>query len=67
MKTLESSAAGRSFGGLVVTVLLLVVVIGGAIYYFYPRSPFLQNAFRSVKGSSQDAATTSKVRSALLL
>src|ERR1035437_5109311 len=67
MKTLESSAAGRSFGGLVVAVLLLVVVIGGAIYYYYPRSPSLQNAFRSVKGSSQDAATTSKVRTALLL
>ena len=67
MKTLESSAAGRSFGGLVVTVLLLVVVIGGAIYYYYPRSPSLQNAFRSVKGSSQDATTTSKVRTALLL
>ena len=67
MKTLESSAAGRSFGGLVVAVLLLVVVIGGAIYYYYPRSPSLQNAFRSVKGSSQDATTTSKVRTALLL
>ena len=67
MKTLESSDAGRSFGGLVVAVLLLVVVMGGAIYYFYSRSPSLQNAFRSVKGSSQDAATTSKVRTALLL
>jgi hyperosmotically inducible protein len=67
MKTLESSDAGRSFGGLVVAVLLLVVVIGGAIYYFYSRSPSLQNAFRSVKESSQDAATTSKVHTALLL
>jgi len=67
MKTLESSDAGRSFGGLVVAVLLLVVVIGGAIYYFYSRSPSLQSAFRSVKESSQDTATTSKVRTALLL
>jgi hyperosmotically inducible protein len=66
MKTLESSDAGRSSGGLVVAVLLLVV-IGGAIYYFYSRSPSLQNAFRSVKESSQDTATTSKVRTALLL
>jgi osmotically-inducible protein OsmY len=48
-------------------VLLLVVVIGGAIYYFHSRSPSLQNAFRSLKESSQDAATTSKVRTALFL
>ncbi len=67
MKTLESSEAGRSSGGLVVAVLLLVVLIGGTIYYFYTRSPSLQNAFRSVKESSQDSATTSKVRTALLL
>lgn len=67
MKTSESSDAGRSFGGMVVAVLILVVVLGGTIYYFYTRSPSLQNAFRSVKESSQDAATTSKVRTALLL
>jgi hypothetical protein len=67
MKTLESSDAGRSCGGLVVAGLLLVVVIGGAIYYFHSRSPSLQNALRSLKESSQDAATTSKVRTALFL
>jgi osmotically-inducible protein OsmY len=67
MKTLESSDAGRSVGGLVVAVLLLVVVVGGAGYYFYSRSPSLQHAFRSVKESSEDAATTSRVRTALLL
>ena len=67
MKTLESSDAGRSCGGLVVVVLLLVVVVGGAIYYFHSRSPSLQNAFRSLKELSQDAAITSKVRTALFL
>jgi hyperosmotically inducible protein len=67
MNTPESSRAGRSFGRLVVIVLLLVVVIVGAGYYLYSRSPSLQNALRSFKESSQDTATTSKVRAALLL
>jgi hyperosmotically inducible protein len=67
MNTPESSRAGRSFGRLVAIVLFLVVVIAGAGYYLYSRSPSLQNTLRSFKESSQDTATTSKVRAALLL
>jgi len=67
MKNLESSKAGRSFGTLLAAALLLVAVIAGGSYYFYSRSPSLQNALRSFKESSQDTATTSKVRTALLL
>jgi hyperosmotically inducible periplasmic protein len=51
--------------GAVVAVLLLLVLIGGAIYYSW--SPSLQRGFHSVKESSGDAATTAKVRTALLV
>lgn len=65
MKPFESS--GRGSRGAVVAVLLLLVVGGAIFYYFYTRSASLQDLFHSVKESSQDAATTSKVRTALLL
>jgi hyperosmotically inducible protein len=64
MKTYEPS--GRGSTGAVITILALLV-LGVLIVYFYTRSPSLQNAFHSVKQSSQDAATASKVRTALLL
>ena len=64
MKTYEPS--GRGSTGTVITILALLV-LGVLIVYFYTRSPSLQNAFHSVKQSSQDAATASKVRTALLL
>lgn len=58
----DTSGSSR---GSILAVLLLLVFIGGAIYY--SRSPSLQSAFQSVKESSGDAATTAKVRTALLV
>lgn len=55
-----------SIGGLLV-LLLLVVVVGGALFYRSPRAAPLREMLRSVKDTSQDAATTSKVKTALLL
>jgi hyperosmotically inducible protein len=49
----------------VLAVLLLLVLIGGAIYY--SRNPSLQRVVHSLKESSGDAATTAKVRTALLV
>jgi hyperosmotically inducible protein len=65
MKTLQSP--GRGSSGAVVAVLVSLVICGALSYYFYTRSPSLQNAFHTVKESSQDASTTSKVRTALLV
>jgi hyperosmotically inducible periplasmic protein len=64
MKTFKPS--GRGSTGAAITILILLV-LGVLIAFFYVRSPSLQNAFHSVKDSSQDAATASKVRTALLL
>jgi hyperosmotically inducible periplasmic protein len=51
--------------GILVLVLLLLVV--GAVYYIFTRNSSVQNAFHSIQESTQDAATTSRVRTALLL
>ena len=50
-----------------VLMLILVLVVAGGIYYTFTQSASLQNAFHSVKESTQDATTTSRVRTALLL
>jgi hypothetical protein len=64
MKT-KNNVPERGAAGVAIAVLLLVALIGGAI--IYARTPSLQSAFHSVKESSKDAATTSKVRTAFLL
>jgi hyperosmotically inducible protein len=46
-------------------ILLIVILVAG--YYLFTRNASVQNAFHSVKESTQDAATTSRVRTALLL
>lgn len=54
--------SGRTF--LVLALLVLAVV---AVYFVSTRNSSVQNAFSSIKESTQDAATTSRVRTALLL
>src|ERR1700686_1147718 len=48
-------------------MLILVLVLAGGIYFAYTRNASLRGAFHSVKESTQDATTTSRVRTALLL
>jgi hyperosmotically inducible protein len=48
-------------------VLILALLVVGAVYYIFTRNTSIQNAFHSIEGSTQDAATTSRVRTALLL
>ena len=56
----------RGFGrGILVVVFLLLVV--GAVYYVFKQNSSIQNAFHSIQESTQDAASTSRVRTALLL
>jgi len=63
----ESSRNGETGSGRTVLAMLLVLVLGGAIYYIARQNSSLQNAAHSVKESAQDAAATSRVRTALLL
>jgi len=48
-------------------MLILVFVLAGGIYFAYTRNASLLGAFHSVKESTEDATTTSRVRTALLL
>jgi len=54
--------SGRTF--LVLALLVLVVLVA---YFVSTRNSSVQNAFSSIRESTQDAATTSRVRTALLL
>ena len=62
----NSGNGERGSGRLVSALLLLVVLLGGA-YFIFTRNASVQNAFHVVKESTQDATTTSRVRTALLL
>jgi hyperosmotically inducible protein len=61
-----SRNAQRGSGRLGPALLLLVVVLVAA-YYLFTRNASVQNAFHAVKDSTEDATTTSRVRTALLL
>ena len=52
---------------LVIAILLIVVVVVAVLIYKRDPSMSLADTFRSVKETSQDAATTSKVKAALML
>ena len=50
-----------------ILMLILILILVGGIYYAYTQSASFRGAFHSVKESTQDATTTSRVRTALLL
>ena len=64
MKFSEKNEGGS---GRTILVLALLVFVVGAAYFITTRNSSVQNAFSSIKESTQDAATTSRVRTALLL
>ena len=57
----------RSVTSILIGVLLLVLVVGGVLLYRRDGGASLWGTMRSVKETSQDAATTSKVKTALML
>ena len=65
----ELKSSGNDKRGFVrgILVLVLVLLVVGAVYYILTRNSSIQNAFHSIRESTQDAATTSRVRTALLL
>jgi hyperosmotically inducible protein len=64
---LKSSRNRESGSGRTFLVLALLILVLGAVYFASTRNSSVQNAFSSFKESTQDAATTSRVRTALLL
>jgi hyperosmotically inducible protein len=62
-----SSRSGRISIATLIVLLLVVFVVGGALFYRRTSGTSLWETLRSVKDTSQDAATTSKVKTALLL
>ena len=64
MKNSENGQRGSGRLGPALLLLVVVLVVG---YYIYTRNASVQNAFHSVQESTQDTATTSRVRTALLL
>jgi hyperosmotically inducible protein len=58
---------GRSAAGVVLLVFLVVVIVAVVWVYRAPGAAPIREMLRSVKVNSQDAATTSKVKTALLL
>jgi hyperosmotically inducible protein len=64
---LKSSGSSERGSGKGILVFLLLVLVVGAVYFFSTRNSSIQNAFSSIQESTQDSATTSRVRTALLL
>jgi osmotically-inducible protein OsmY len=50
-----------------ILMVILMFVLAGGIYIAYTQSASLREAFHSAKGTTEDATTTSRVRTALLL
>jgi hyperosmotically inducible protein len=63
---LRFSRKGERGSGKTLLVTVLLVLVVGAVYIF-TRNSSVQSAYSSIKESTQDAATTSRVRTALLL
>jgi len=52
---------------IVIAIVLIILVVGGVLIYQRDGATSIGDTLRSVKESSQDAATTSKVKTALML
>jgi hyperosmotically inducible protein len=66
-KDVKNPGNGQRGSGRLVPALLLLALVFVAAYFVFTRNVSVQNAFHFVKDSTQDATTTSRVRTALLL
>lgn len=64
MKSTRDSEKGSGRTTLALALLVLLAIV---VYFVATRNSSVQNAYSSIKESTQDAATTSRVRTALLL
>ena len=58
---------GQSVIGTIVSVVLVFLVVMGVWYYVHQKNGSVMAAWSSIKESSEDTATTTKVRTALKL
>ncbi len=59
--------SGKVAVGVIIVVVLIVLIAGGAWTYSSRRAAGVRDTLRLVKDTSQDTATTTKVKTALLL
>jgi hyperosmotically inducible protein len=64
---LKSSRKGETGSGRTILAIALLVIAVVVVYFVATRNSSVQNAFSSIKETTEDAATTSRVRTALLL
>jgi len=64
---MESNTKNKHSTGKLILLPILVLILAGGIYYAYTQNAAFRGAFLNVKESAQDAATTSRVRTALVL
>jgi hyperosmotically inducible protein len=64
---LKSTRNGERGSSRAILALVVLVLVAVAAYFVATRNSSVQNAYSSIKESTQDAATTSRVRTALLL
>ena len=64
---MKASAKIEKGASKTILMLILMLILIGGIYYAYTQSASLRGVVYSVKESTQDATTTSRVRTALLL
>lgn len=63
---MKSNRSGERGSGKLILVFVILLLVAAAVYYAFTR-PSFQSAFHSIAESTQDAATSSRVRAALLL
>ena len=59
--------SGKAPVGVIIVVVLIVLFAGGVWTYSARRAAGVRDTLRLVKDTSQDTATTTKVKTALLL
>lgn len=64
---MKASAKIEKGASKTILMLILMLIVAGGVYYAYTQSASLRGTFHSVKESTQDVTTTSRVRTALLL
>ena len=64
---MESNTKNKHSTGKLILLPILVLILAGGIYYAYTQNAAFRGAFLNVKESAQDAATASRVRTALVL
>ena len=63
----SANQRGQSVIGTIMSVVLVFLVVLGVWYYLHEKNGSVKAAWSSIKESSEDAATTTKVRTALKL